>query len=201
MNQVLIRVGGGAGLSVLTMTATTAMAHSGSLAGGSFAGFEAGIMHPYGGLDHMLLAFGLGLLFSRDMKFGGLWGAVILIAMLIVGFIAGISFEFTSVFIEIGIMASVVITAALLFQSKRFMLLTIAGGLAVFHGIAHGMEIPTNASAIGFMAGMVTAMTILYIVGYGFGQIILQNLPAAFKRHHWIEKALAVIGVSALLLS
>ena len=199
MNQILMRVGIGAGLSLLT--ATTAMAYSGSLATGSFAGFEVGIMHPYSGLDHMLLAFGLGLLFSRGIKHGSALGSAVMVLMLILGFIAGINFEFAPTIVELGIMASVVITAALLFQSKRFKLLIIASSLAIFHGIAHGMEIPSNASAVGFMVGMVTAMTILYIVGYGFGQIILKNLPPSLKRHHWIEKALAVIGVSALLLN
>lgn len=197
MKQLSIRALGGVSLSLLSMSA---LAHSGSIGSGSFAGFESGIMHPYSGLDHMLLAFGLGLLFSRGIKHGSALGAAVMIFMLIIGFVAGITFDFAPSLVEMGILASVIITAALLFQSKRFTLLIIAGSLAVFHGIAHGMEIPSDASAVGFMAGMVTAMSILYIVGFGFGQIILENLPQSLKRHHWVEKALAIIGVGALLL-
>lgn len=187
--------------AVLLSSSVTAFAHLGNLGSAHAIGFEAGLMHPYGGPDHMLLAVGLGLLFSRGIKQGGIKGGLILAVMLMVGFAAGIRFDFTATTVEMGILASVVITGALLFQSRRFAPLILTGALAIFHGIAHGMELPQGASALGFMAGMVTAMTLLYVVGFGLGAIVLAHLPEGFKRHHWVEKTLAVLGVGALLLS
>lgn len=188
----------GTGLWVLS---ANALAHSGDIGSGGFAGFESGVLHPYSGLDHMLLAVGLGLLFSRGIKRGGVLGGVGLIGMLIIGFIAGLVFDFSSSLVEWWITLSVILTGSLLFNSHRSASLLMIASFAIFHGIAHGMEIPTGATATGFMLGMVTGMGLLYFVGYGVGRILNEQLPKSLKRYHWFEKLLALMGLGALLLS
>ena len=189
-------------LMVASLMTLPALAHPGHDAPTTVgSAFMSGALHPYGGLDHILLAVGFGLLMARGIKHGGIYGALTLVASLIVGF--AVSFVMpTSLasMAEWGILASVIVTAIALLQDKRFFALVGVGALAVFHGMAHGFELPSGASSLGFASGMVIGMSLLYAVGLIIGHFISDNLPAQAKRHYIVEKLLAVLGLGALFL-
>lgn len=175
-----------------------AAAHTGHEHGSS--GFAAGLMHPLSGLDHVLLAFGLGLLLYRGVKHGGILGGLCLSTALVVGFALSLAYALPTQFVEAGILASVVLTLVALYWGKKSVGLLSLGALAVFHGMAHGLEMPASTSAFGFMLGMVASMLAVYAAAWAVGRWLLSNLPTSLKQHYIVEKVLAVFGMGALLL-
>ncbi len=153
-------------LLVLAAAAPAAWAH-GQGAHTHDAGLIAGLLHPFSGLDHMLAMVAVGLWAAQQ---GGraLWvlplsfvGAMAVGAMLGLG---GIAFAG----LEAGIALSVLALGALVILRRR-MLLPLAAALtglfALFHGIAHGQEMPLAASPLGYGFGMLAATALLHGVG------------------------------------
>jgi urease accessory protein len=74
--------------------------------------------------------------------------------------------------IEQGIMASVLVLGLLVATAARLPLAAgaaIVGGFALFHGFAHGSEMPANASGFAFGAGFVFSTLLLHAVGLAIG--------------------------------
>ena len=148
---------------------TLALAHSGHEHTSSFM---TGFMHPMGGLDHLLAMLAVGLwaaniggraLYIVPIAFVG--------AMLLGGgmAVAGISIPF----IEQGILLSVILMGALLIGSVRFpvtVCAVVAGSFALFHGAAHGLEMPLSSNSMAYALGFASATALLHIVGIGFGR-------------------------------
>lgn len=183
---------------LLLLSPTLAFAHTGH---SHHTGFTSGLLHPVGGLDHMLLAMGLALLFYRGIKHGSLYGGFALCVALLSGFLFSQNIGLSTSLVEAGIILSILCTAAALFWGKKTTALLIMSALAVFHGMAHGLEMPHNASAFAFMLGMLTTMLGLFIGSTALSKLLLTKLPATLKKHYLGEKILAVLGVGALLLS
>ena len=148
--------------------ATAAEAHTGA---GAASGLSHGFLHPIGGLDHILAMVGVGLL---GYVVGGraLWLVpASFIGMMAVGGALGVS-GIGIPFVEAGIALSiVVIGAALAFGSSLPLALAmaLAGGFAVFHGHAHGTEMPLAASGLTYGLGFMAATALLHAVGLGAG--------------------------------
>jgi urease accessory protein len=152
----------------LLASATPAFAHPGHLA---VFGFGDGFAHPLGGLDHVLAMVAVGLLAAQ---IGGraLWALpVAFLSMMIVGFAIGFSGS-SLPFVEIGIALSAVAFGAVL-ALRRGLPLALAAGLvgvfAIFHGHAHGAEMPAEAAAFGYAAGFIAATALLHGVGLALG--------------------------------
>jgi urease accessory protein len=153
------------GATALMMAAAgPAMAHTGV---GSVEGLSHGFMHPLTGLDHVLAMVAVGL-------WAGLVGGKARIAypvafvgtMVLAGLWAMAGGQLPGV--EIGIAASVVILglAIALNLSPPLAAGTLACGLfAIFHGFAHGAELPENASGASYAIGFVIATALLHGVG------------------------------------
>ena len=76
-------------------------------------------------------------------------------------------------FVEQGIVLSVIVLGALVLGAKRLPVVAcaaIAGGFAIFHGVAHGMEMPLSASGAQYALGFALATAVLHGAGVGFGQ-------------------------------
>ncbi|MGX1787190.1 HupE/UreJ family protein [Bosea sp. NPDC055332] len=149
---------------LLTLASAPAFAHTGA---GPVDGFVHGLMHPLTGLDHMLAMVAVGLwaglvggkariaypvAFVATMALAGAWG-------MSGGSLPGV---------EIGIAFSVIIlgAAVALRASPPLAAGALACGiLAIFHGFAHGAELPENASGFGYAAGFVIATAALHLVG------------------------------------
>lgn len=148
-----------------------AYAHTGV---GDTSGFVHGFSHPISGLDHILamvmvgiFAFQLGgraiwlvpTTFVLVMAFGGALG------------IAGINVPF----VEVGIALSVVVLGAIValnVKAPTAVAMGLVGLFAIFHGHAHGAEMPENAGGAAYAAGFMIATAVLHAVGLGLGFMI-----------------------------
>lgn len=153
-------------LSVLV--ATPALAHTGA---GTVSGFASGFGHPIGGLDHLLAMIAVGILAAQQ---GGkaVWLLpVSFVAMMVVGGALGIA-DVAMPFVELGIVGSVIVLGAVIALGKHMptgAAMALVGALAIFHGHAHGTEMPVDASGFEYGLGFAIATAILHAVGLGFG--------------------------------
>jgi urease accessory protein len=141
---------------------------------GDAAGFSHGFAHPISGLDHVLamvmvgvFAFQLGgratwlvpTTFVLVMALGGALGA------------AGIDVPF----VELGVALSVVVLGAVVALDVKAPLaaaLGIVGLFAIFHGHAHGAEMPENVAGAAYAAGFMIATALLHAAGLALGYAI-----------------------------
>lgn len=151
-------------LTALCLFAGAASAHTGNHV---VTGFTSGLTHPLLGLDHLLAMIGIGLWAAQQ---GGrvLWAvpAAFVGAMLLGGgmSLAGVSLPH----VETGIAASVLVLGLLIATRQQWAVKTgmaIAAGFALFHGYAHGLEMPQAASPALYALGFVLATAFLHGVG------------------------------------
>jgi len=145
---------------------TAAFAHTGH---GDTAGLAYGFMHPIGGLDHVLAMVAVGV-FAYVLGGRALWLVpVSFVVMMAVGFVLGVA-QVDVPFVELGIaLSSVVIggAAALGRPMPVAAAATLVGVFAIFHGHAHGAEMPTNAAGFEYAVGFMLATGLLHLVGIG----------------------------------
>jgi urease accessory protein len=148
----------------LVLLASAAQAHVG--AGGS-PGFAAGFAHPLGGLDHVLAMVAVGL-FAANLGGRALVAVPLsFLALMGVGGVLGM-FGFGLPAAEIGIALSVVLLGLAVALPRRWPLgaaAALVGVFALFHGHAHGAEMPLGAAAAGYAAGFVAATALLHLGG------------------------------------
>lgn len=148
-----------------------AYAHTGV---GETAGLVHGFSHPISGLDHILAMVMVGVI---AFQLGGraLW-AVPATFVLVMAFggalgIAGVDLPF----VEAGIALSVIVLGAVValnIQASTAVAMAVVGLFAVFHGHAHGAEMPENAGGAAYAAGFMIATALLHAVGLGVGFLI-----------------------------
>ncbi len=155
-------------LSTLLMRAP-ALAHTSI---GDTTGFAHGFMHPVGGVDHVLVMVAVGL-FAAMLGGRALWLVpASFVAMMAVGGAfgrAGVGIPF----IEIGIGVSVVmlgVAVALHLNMRAAAAMAFVGFFAIFHGHAHGAEMPDTGFDFGL--GFVLATALLHVAGIGLGLAI-----------------------------
>jgi urease accessory protein len=150
---------------------------------GQAAGFLAGLAHPVSGLDHVLAMVAVGL-----------WGAVLgapAIWVLPVAFplvmAAGGLLGLLGVplpGVEVGIAISALILGAMVLFEVRpqpAVAAVVVAFFAIFHGHAHGAELPAGTSALLYSLGFVVATGLLHASGIAFGAL-----------HRWRAGAVAV---------
>lgn len=128
-------------------------------------------MHPILGFDHLLAMVAVGL-----------WGAVlgrpllyllpiIFPTIMTLGAIVGMS-DFPIGFLEVGIALSVLCLGTFIaFQTQLpiWAAASIVAAFAVFHGYAHGRELPLTLDPVAYSAGFVLATGALHLAGVGLG--------------------------------
>jgi len=136
------------------------------LAGHGLASAYAGFMHPLTGWDHLLVMLAIGMWAA---KLGGKarWQLpltfVAIMAMGAVLGLSGLSFDY----VETAIAASVMAMGVLLMMSlpiNKLMQLSITAIFALFHGMAHGVELQSQSS-LATLGGMLVATTMLHSLG------------------------------------
>lgn len=146
--------------------ASPAFAHTGV---GPAAGFTHGFLHPLGGLDHALAMVGVGV-FAALLGGRALWAVPLsFVTMMAVGGVLGMAGA-NLPFAEIGIGCSVVVLGAMValqWRSSLAIAATLVGLFAVFHGYAHGAEMPQSASGSRYGAGFILATGMLHCTGIG----------------------------------
>lgn len=178
--------------AIVSFTATVVQAHSGT---GLVGGFQSGFLHPLNGLDHALAMIAVGL-----------WGAilgrplvivlpVVFPAMMAVGGVCGM-LGLPVPPIELGIAGSVIVLGgAIAFSLKPHALVAIVlvAIFALFHGYAHGQELPSAADPSGYSVGFVLATGLLHLIGVGVGYVVLEKSGLPILR--FMGAAIALIGV------
>lgn len=171
--------------ALATLIPSAASAHTGV---GDSSGFAHGFMHPIGGLDHVIAMVAVGLLAAR---LGGraLWLVPLcFVTMMIVGGIAGVS-GIGLPFVEFGISGSILVLGLMVALGRQIpppLAMALAGFFAIFHGHAHGTEMPVDAAGFAYGAGFVAATALLHAAGLALG-IGAERLAGA-----WSVKAAAI---------
>lgn len=154
--------------AILLVSSTAALAHTGH---GDAAGFAHGFMHPLGGYDHVLAMVAVGLL-AAHLGGRALWlvPAAFVAAMAASGAlgVAGAPVPF----VESGIMLSIVVlglAAVLRVNMPVSAAMALVAFFAIFHGTAHGAEMPADASGLTYAAGFLTATALLHAAGIAIG--------------------------------
>jgi urease accessory protein len=172
-----------------------ASAHTGSMSGG----FVGGFAHPLFGPDHVVAMVAVGL-------WGVLLGApaiwllpvVFPLVMAMGGVIGILGVPLPGV--EIGIAISAIVLGAMVALAVRpalWVAAVLVGAFAIFHGHAHGAELPPGADAVAYSLGFVIATGLLHLAGIGFGT--LARWPAGRMAVRAVGGAIALAGVAFLV--
>lgn len=184
--------------SSLIAAPSAALAHTGHDHTG---GFVYGFVHPVGGLDHLLAMIAVGVL---AYQIGGraLWLLpATFVAVMSIGWAAGV-LGLRLPFVEIGIAVSVIVMGAAIalgIKAPLALAVAIAGVFAIFHGFAHGTEMPQSGSAATYALGFVAATAMLHLFGIGLG-IFIANLSRGYGDILFRVAGCAVAVAGAVIL-
>lgn len=160
---------------LLLAAAMPAYAHVGI---GTTSSLTAGFMHPLSGLDHMTVMIAVGLWAAlKGGKAIWAWPAAFAGVMLVGGALGMLHMPLP--FVEPGILASVVALGLLVALATDLPVSTgaaIIALFALFHGHAHGTEVPENAGGLEYMAGFAVATVLLHAAGIAAGLSLGQRL-------------------------
>jgi urease accessory protein len=176
------------------LLASPALAHSGDVAGG----FVGGLAHPLSGPDHVAAMVAVGL-----------WGAflgspaivilpVVFPLVMAAGGVLGI-LGVPLPGVEIGIAVSAALLGmmvALAAKPPLWVAAVMVGIFAIFHGHAHGAELPPGADALAYSAGFVIATGCLHLAGIAFG--LLARWPGGRIAVRAAGGAIALAGLMFL---
>lgn len=160
-----------AALLAATLAPAAAFAHTGV---GETGGFLHGFGHPITGLDHVLAMVLVGV-FAFQLGGRALWlvPATFVLVMAAGGALAIAGIDVPAV--EIGIALSVVALGAIVAAGVKApvaVAMAVVGLFAIFHGHAHGAEMPEDASGVAYGVGFMVATALLHALGLALGFVI-----------------------------
>ena len=179
-------------LSIFSINA--ALAHVGD----DTNGFLAGLEHPIFGWDHVVAMVAVGLwgaflgrpaifilpiTFPIVMAFGGALG------------VAGVEIPY----VETGIALSGLVLGLMVAFAINLPLaisMVMVGVFAIFHGYAHGQELPTSANPLGYTVGFVISTSLLHLAGIGIGFLTSIRFGSVIVRV--IGGLIAMVGAAFL---
>jgi urease accessory protein len=140
-------------------------------------GLLAGISHPLSGIDHLLAMLAVGL-WAAQQQGTARWALpCTFVGTLLIGGVLG----FTGLnlpALESGIAASVFalgLAVALAVRPPLALAVAATALFALFHGVAHGLELPEMSSPWAYATGFVAATAALHGLGYA----VVRFLPQA----------------------
>lgn len=158
-------------LAAALMVPSLAHAHVGV---GPAGGFGHGFGHPLGGIDHLVAMLAVGL-WAAQLGGRALWTVpATFVSVMALGGLLGM-LHVTIPFTEPGIVLSVLTLGILIAAAVRLPLAasaTIVGVFAIFHGRAHGAEMPASTPGLAYAAGFLAATALLHAAGISLGIII-----------------------------
>lgn len=168
----------------------SAHAHDGTNLG--LGGFLSGLVHPVLGYDHLLAMLSVGII-SAQIGGRAIWivPATFVSVMAIGGVLGLINIGLTVT--ELGIAVSLVILGLVIAAERRIPILTVmigVGFFAIFHGYAHGTEMPDTAEPFLYALGFLVGTALIHITGVVIGDI---------SRHY--ERGKFVLRVGGVLIA
>ncbi|OWY28304.1 HupE/UreJ family protein [Herbaspirillum robiniae] len=167
-------------LAVAALAAGSAFAHPGHPGShmDASASFMSGFAHPFSGIDHLLAMLAVGL-WAAQNKQRALWVLPLAFPlMMVVGALMAIG-GLSVPAVETGIAASVAVMGLLIAFAVRMPLwasASVVSLFALFHGYAHGAELPHGSSAALYGAGFILATAILHATGLIVGMVAGQKM-------------------------
>lgn len=160
------------GLLLLTLfSSSLAFAHSGNT--GLTGGFLSGFLHPMLGLDHVIAMVAVGL-WGVFLGRPAIWilPVVFPLVMAVGGALGVVGVEIPG--IETGIaLSGLVLGLAVAFAVKPpiWVAAVLVGAFAIFHGHAHGTELPAATNPLIYSIGFVIGTGLLHLAGIAFGEL------------------------------
>ena len=155
---------------LLLSCAASASAHTGE---GTIGGLISGFLHPITGFDHLLAMVAVGI-WGATLGRPLVWALPVAFPLLmVVGGILGIT-GVPLPYVESGIAVSVVVLGlaiAVAWRAPVAVAVAIVAAFGVFHGYAHGAELPEAASPAGYVAGFVLSTGLLHLTGIALGMV------------------------------
>lgn len=177
-------------LCLLLLSPLSAYAHS----KGIVAGFAEGLKHPVSGSDHLLAMLSVGII-SAQMGGRALWSVPsTFVVFMLIGGLFGL-YNIDLVAVEMGISISVIILGLIIaYNSKIHPYLShiMVGIFAIFHGDAHGLEMPDMATSGLYLLGFLVTTILLHIAG-----LIIGHYTQKLKRGTSILRAIG-LAIAAL---
>jgi urease accessory protein len=199
MNRIALRLAAASLVLVAAVAVPTiASAHPGHEGA---PGFIHGFLHPLGGLDHILAMVAVGL-FAARLGGRALWlvPASFVVTMAVAG-VAGMT-GFALPYVEAGIALSILVLGAAIALEMTIPVAAAMGLVAffaVFHGHAHGAEMPETMSGLAYGGGFIAATAALHALGLGLGLAIGRTGEASSRRILQVGGGAAALAGAALL--
>jgi urease accessory protein len=157
---------------------------------GQATGFVTGFGHPWSGFDHVLAMIAVGI-WGAQLGAPALWLLPVVFPMVMAqgAFLGLIGLPLPGV--EVGIALSALLLGAMVggeVRPKLGVAALLVGAFAVFHGHAHGTELPAGQSGLLYSMGFVSATGCLHGLGIALGLL-----------HRWPAGQLALRGAGALI--
>ena len=173
-------------LALLLLTPLPAWAH---VQQGQAAGFLNGLRHPVSGLDHVLAMVAVGL-WGAQLGAPAIWLLPVTFPLVMAfgGFLGLVGVPLPGV--EVGVAASAILLGSMVAGEARpplWLAALLVGFFAIFHGHAHGTELPAGQSGLLYSVGFVIATGLLHATGIAVGLI---------HRWAWGRTALRIAGAA-----
>ncbi|AUD58823.1 urease accessory protein UreJ [Shewanella sp. Pdp11] len=166
----------------------------------SGGGFMSGFNHPVLGFDHLLAMLSVGML-STQLGGRAIWTVPLaFVTFMLVGGILGL-YAIAVPFVEIGIALSVLLLGlAIAFDRQIPLLFAMAfvGVFAIFHGHAHGAEMPELASPVLYALGFLFGTAVIHLGGVMIG---LGMQPMTGQRNLMRVTGAAIAAMGGYLLA
>ncbi len=189
------------GSIVLTLLIpSVASAHTGV---GDANGFLHGLEHPISGMDHILAMVAVGL-WAAQMGGSALWLVPGAFVLAMAGSSVAGHFGLPLPGVEQGILASDFVLGLLILFAARLPLavsMGIVGALAIFHGYAHGAEMPATALGLNYGAGFILSTAVLHLLGIGMGLAIDRFTPIFRERLFQLGGISVVLSAAYLVIT
>lgn len=170
-------------------TAQGAFAHT---TAGTAIGFVSGLRHPISGLDHVLAMVAVGI-WGAQLGRPAIWTLPVAFPLVMsIGGVLGVR-GVPLPGVEIGVAASALALGVMIALAARpplWAAAALVGLFAIFHGHAHGAELPHAAQPLAYGLGFVLATGMLHVTGISIG--LLQQWP-----HGERVLRLAGLGIAA----
>jgi urease accessory protein len=182
----------GALLVATLLLAAPAWAHQQQ---GQAAGFLTGLRHPISGLDHVLAMVCVGL-WGAQLGAPAIWLLPVTFPMVMAvgGFFALLGMPVPGV--EVGVAASAILLGSMVAREAKpplWLAAAIVAFFAVFHGHAHGAELPAGQSGLLYSVGFVMATGCLHASGIAIGLVHRWEWGKVFLRTAGVGVAAAGI--------